>query len=272
MRFSRFVKQLITSMSQSVKKDRRQTEFKGNVWEGIYSHYRDVPATGEGFDGEVWVERTAAYTKRILDLSKSHRTVSTEVVNEHLLLPLLVSLICKQAKETVKILDFGGGMGVTFIHLARSLTACPSFKYYVVERERVCEEGSRLLQHDERINFCPELPAELPDLDVVYISSALQYIEDYKSILKALSAYQPKYFLFTKLSAGDFPTYATAQKNVQGSVVAYWFININEVVEIMSEYGYSLLYKSALEQTYDQENFPEEYRMGQTCNLLFSRN
>jgi putative methyltransferase (TIGR04325 family) len=243
----------------------------GNIWEGIYPHHRDVPIAGQRFDGETWIGKTQAYTEQILTSSKKYGTIPTEVTGEHMLLPLLASLACQDSGGSVRILDFGGGMGIAYIHLISSLVNCDSIDYHVVEREGICEGGARLFEDDKRIHFYPELPTELPDLDIVYMSSALQYVEEYPSLLKTLCAFGAKYFLFVKLSAGDFPTYATAQKNVPGTTLPYWFINVGEIIGVMAAGGYSLLYKSALEQEYDQSNFPEEYRLGRTCNLLFSR-
>ena len=106
-------------------------------------------------------------------------------------------------------------------------------------------------------------------MDIVYTCSAMQYVEDYADLLKALCAYRPKYFLFVKLSAGDIPTYATAQKNVPGTVIPYLFLNVEEVIRIMKGNGYGLIYRCLLDREYDQGNFPPEYRLGRACNLLF---
>jgi putative methyltransferase (TIGR04325 family) len=272
MSIARFVRRITPPVLFDIfHRSPRRSEEAGNLWEGIYPHYRDVPVAGQRFDGETWVGKTLAYTERILASSRQAGTIPTELVGEHMLLPLLVSLVCREAGEKVSILDFGGGMGIAYAHLKGSLVNCRSIDYHVVEREGICEGGARLFEDDERIHFYPEIPAGLSDLDIVYISSALQYVEDYPSLLKRLSAFGARYFLFVKLSAGDFPTYATAQKNVPGTTLPYWFINVGEIIEIMAAGGYSLIYKSALEQEYDQSNFPEEYRLGRTCNLLFSR-
>lgn len=241
------------------------------IWEGIYSRYQDVPAVGDGFNGDYWISRTRSYTEETLKASGQYGFIPSGVSGEHLILPLLASLECKSRGE-VNILDFGGGMGIAYIHTVSSLVNCQSVNFHIVESQRITEEGMRLFEHDKRIHFHSKLPAELPNLDIIYMSSALQYVEDYTSLLKTLAGYGAKYFLFVKLSAGDFQTYATAQKNVPGSTLPYWFINVKEIVEIMAAGGYSLIYKSALEQEYDQDNFPQEYRLGRTGNLLFSRN
>lgn len=245
------------------------TEGSRYFWDGIYGHYRDVPTHGDRFDGDEWINKTRINTERLLASSREHGSIPKDTVGEHTLLPLLASAVCESAGK-VSILDFGGGMGVTYIHLISSLPNC-AVSYYVVEREGIARGGAELFAGDARIHFLSELPAG-SDFDIVYMSSALQYVEDYPSLLRMLVAYRAKYFLFVKLSSGDFPTYATAQKNVAGTTLPYWFINVGEIIELMAAGGYSLIYKSALEQHYDQTNFPPEYRMDRACNLLFSLN
>jgi putative methyltransferase (TIGR04325 family) len=161
-------------------------------------------------------------------------------------------------------------MGVGYVHLKQSLVQNQSVEYYVLERPAICEEGSRLFRNDPRICFLSSLPKSIDNLDVIHLNSVLQYIDDYKALLTELAELHPKYFLFVRLSAGDVPTYVSAQLNVRGSVIPYRFISINEILEVMSFLGFSLLSKSASEEKFNQENFPERYRMQWACNLLFA--
>ena len=269
MSVSGFVRRITPPILLELFDGNFMTEGSRYFWDGIYDHYRDVPTHGERFDGDEWINKTRINTERLLASSREHGSIPQEAVGEHALLPLLASAVCESSGR-VSILDFGGGMGVTYIHLISSLPNC-AVSYHVVEREGIARGGAELFADDARIHFSSELPAQ-SDFDIVYISSALQYIEDYAALLRALMAYRAKYFLFVKLSSGDFPTYATAQKNVSGSVLPYWFINFGEIIELMASGGYALIYKSVLEQQYDQSNFPAAYRLGRACNLLFSRN
>jgi hypothetical protein len=85
-----------------------------------------------------------------------------------------------------------------------------------------------------------------------------------------LAEYQPQFFLFVDLASGDIPTYATAQKNIQGSVFPYWFINAREIVDLMADLGYKLIFRGLQDREFDQNNFSETYRLKRACNLLFA--
>lgn len=240
--------------------------FRRYIWEGVYQNYCDVPVAGDGYEGDRLTQETLVYTRSLLAPSYRHLFIPIEVVGQHVFLPMLVSTL---NLDSVSILDFGGGMGVDYIHLISSIPNNILINYHIVENSSVCEAGARLFENDPKIHFYPSVPTDLTTVDIVYICTALQYVEDYDSLLKRLSNYRPKYFLFVKLAAGDNPTYASIQRNLPGTKVGHWFLNVQEIVSLMSGNGYSLIYKSALEREYDQGNFPAEYRVKRHCNLLF---
>jgi putative methyltransferase (TIGR04325 family) len=153
--------------------------YQGYIWEGIYQNYRDVPVSGEGFDSETWISTTYAYTEALLNNKSLGGT------GEYALLPFLSSLVRNNLGH-LTILDFGGGMGIEYIHLPRSLPEDHLFKYYVVEGQGICETGSKLFAGDSRIQFYATLPKDLHHVDIVYIRSVLQYIDDYKGLLSQL--------------------------------------------------------------------------------------
>jgi putative methyltransferase (TIGR04325 family) len=105
----------------------------------------------------------------------------------------------------------------------------------------------------------------------------MQYVEDWKGILQKFAEYNPSYILLADLPAGKIPTYATVQNHYEAKI-PYWFFNVDEVIETMSIEDYKLILKTkcidkrlGIEQSLLQDNFPKEYRVGDTCNLLFVR-
>jgi putative methyltransferase (TIGR04325 family) len=270
MDLKHWVKQCIPPIFLDCYRAYRGGENLGYTWKGIYRHYQDVPVSGAGYNSEQLGKKTLAYTRNHLAVSAQYLTIPTEVVGEHSFLPFLASLICKN-RGSVRVLDFGGGMGVAYIHLKNGTVACSAIDYHIIENDVMCGMGSKLFENDPQVHFHNKLPSELSGVDVVYMCSALQYIEDYSELLKTLCDYRPRYFLFVKLSSGDIPTYASAQKNISGITFPYWFLNIDEIIRIMADNNYSLIFKGVLEHEYDQSNFPSEYRLRRACNLLFRR-
>lgn len=238
-------------------------------WEGVYKHYRDVPASGVGYKNAAVVSAMLDHTRKIKeDLATGSGLV--EVCGEdNLLFPLLGA--AASTGQPLKILDFGGGLGEGYLCLKAAMAG--PVEYHIVELERTCVDGRRLFEGAGDIFFHDTTPQGLEKVDIVHINSALQYIEDYRGLLKRLADYRPRYILLVRLSAGDFPTFATVQRNFKGMRIPHWFFNIKEITQILAAQGYRLVYKKPAARSYSQDSLPPEYRLsgGRMSNLLFSR-
>lgn len=245
------------------------------IWEGIYKQYRDVPSKGAAFDSEEWISSTRQSTAKSLEsLNCQSNGIPYDIPSYHSLFSLTVALL-RLRRERLRVLDFGGGMGLACANLLRSLgegPPRPPIDYLVIDNDRSCREGADLFNQMRFVQFSSTLPRNLDNVDIILLSGVLQFIEDYKSILKRLADFNAPYWLFTFVPTGDIPTFASGQKNVPGSTIPVWFFNIGELLEIMRALGYQMIFKAALERKFDMDNFPPTHRLPQQCNLLFHRN
>ena len=247
-----------------------------HIWEGVYDSFSDVPDSREVFNGETWVTHSRAKILELLEAAKKPETVPTVVAYHNSLLPLLAALVAHKS-EPIRILDFGGSLGFTYVPVMAGMAKPESVEYHIVETEAICRVGTEVFKNDGQIHFHSSLPKMLLKVDIVYMGSSLHYIEDWRKVIHNLTDYQPGYFLFTDLPAGDIPTYVTTQ-NYYGMKVPVWFFNINEILDYMSSLTFKLLLKSTYtasilgqEQELPQDNFSAELRLGHTCSLLFGR-
>ena len=112
---------------------------------------------------------------------------------------------------------------------------------------------------------------------MVHTSSAIQYLENWKDILLKFSKYKPEYISLSDVFAGDIPTFVTLQKYYE-SLIPHWFLNLDELITVFEGLGYELVMNCYANirrlNTYDilnMNNFPEEYRINHTLNLLFHK-
>ena len=166
---------------------------------------RDVPGRGSGFASGHWIKETLAYTKSLMDSTEGRIADKPGTFREESFLALLLSIHAAGRGKTVRVVDFGGGMGNAYLHFRNNSVIGSNVEYHIVENGAVCDAGRDLLPDEPRVHFHSSLPVGLKGVDIVYICSALQYIEDYPGLLKALCAYRPKYFLFVKLSRRRHP-------------------------------------------------------------------
>lgn len=234
-------------------------------WAGVYDRFSDVPASGQPFDGTLWPAMAGAAVTRAAAARSAAWSMSA---GDHAVLSIVAALTL-EAENACTILDYGGGSGDAFEHVLGTVADTSMLRYHVIERPAVAAVGEHLWAADARVRFHTDLPTLAPH--IVYVSSALQYVEDYRGLLQQLARYAARFVLLAKLSAGRFPTYATAQRNLDGASIPYWFINGDEIIAILDGAGYRLVFKSALDREYDQANFPAHYRMGRASNLLFAR-
>jgi putative methyltransferase (TIGR04325 family) len=265
-----FVPPVLARCWRRIRRRPEPTPPARHTWEGVYPHVREVPRVGGGYNEEDLVADTLHQTRQVIEVERGDASLPLQNTPEHSLLALLCAVVGWQ-RGSVSVLDFGGGAGVDYVYLRQALARGPGVEYHVVELPALCARAPELYPDDRRIHFHAALPEGAGSFDVIHLSSSLQYVEDYAGLIARLCRYAPRFLLFTTLSAGDFPTFASAQKNLDGTVLPYWFLNLREVISLCETNGLALIFKGVMGREYDQANFPEPYRVGRTCNLLFAR-
>ncbi len=247
-----------------------------SIWNGVYGTFQDVPASGDGFSGDCWTKKSLSKVAVSLEAARSDQGPSV-AVNRDSLLPFLISMLTSFKGEVV-VVDFGGGVGQTFIDTMDALPDSTQVSFHIVEMESVCEHAARLFEGDDRIHFHTEFPKLDRPIDVIHLGSSLQYVEDWKAMLQNLAEQAPEFLLLGDLMAGDVQTYATAQTYYE-SQIPCWFFNQQEVVDHLQAFGFSLAFASLYvarilgkEQELPQHNFSPEFRVGRGKNLLFRMN
>jgi putative methyltransferase (TIGR04325 family) len=183
-----------------------------------------------------------------------------------------LAAVAGAGRDRLQILDFGGGVGQAFVHLISTLRGRTSVAYHVVDLEGMCAAGRTLFKNDPRITFHTRLPDLTDGIDIVYASGVLPYMNDYAATLRDLAALRAPYVLLTRLAAGAFPTYAARQLNLMGQQLAYWFLNMQEIVDLMAATNYVLVHEGQAGPYYNQSNYPQSHRIGRMRSLLFVRN
>ena len=263
------------------------------IWDGIYDSFDQVPVGGDGFASEAWLGDMERYTRKAVAAVRGDDAgVPENVPQYHALLALLVASLASLDRR-VRVLDFGGGMGIGAANVRRCIEAGSALEYVIVDNDESgehrgdlrgvpvdylivdndesCERGRRLLREFPWVKFVTELPQDVGAVDVVVLSSVLQFVEKYEELLERLAKFAPSFWLFTFVPAGEIPTFASAQLNVPGSVLPVWFFNLRELIEKVEALGYQLIFKSTLDRVFDMSNFPLTHQLSRQCNLLFRR-
>ena len=241
------------------------------IWEGVYERFADVPVSGEGHRSQFWRE----------ELTKDVEYARSGDWQDEIVLDHEALLFVLRHARPQHVLDFGGGAGQSYAYVRRvwSAAAAPPLskaealpphsisRWTVVELPDVIVHGRTLFAGDDVIAFTDRpIPA-----DLVFVKTALQYIDDWKGALRDLFALGAPNVLLEKFSGIHGKSFVTSQLNLGASVVPYRFISFDELFEVAESAGYRRVLWRRLPRIYDQSGFPPELRMGQASTLIFAK-
>lgn len=234
------------------------------IWRGIYRTFREAPQVGPGFKSDTWRQNSLAKLR-----------LQAEPAFSSTLLHALVAVRSVDGR-VLRVLDFGGGLGLTYAALLKSTGNPSQIEYHIVEIPEVCMAGRTEFANDPRIRFHEALP-ELQDVGIVHAQSSLQYVEDWRGVLSDLVHYRAPYMILTDVPAGSFDPFVSLQ-TYYGSRIPCWFLNMDQLLSQLRTSGYRLLLKSRFFGSYlgtycdyPMDNFPVELRVGASWNFLFAR-
>ena len=254
---------------KKIKSNRKKTGEKP-IFEGIFKDFSQVQQIIPDSSPEL-NRRLRRATKRLKQIHKAESLPIARFPSIYANLFSLLVSVSIEAKGKVSILDFGGSVGLTYLDLAET-TDTKDLDYFIVELKEAKEKGAQLFSQIKNVHFYDHIP-DIDHIDIVHLGSVLQYIPDYKQLLLRLMALTPKYIFLTHSLMGNAPSFVTAQINIENVRKAYWIFNLQEIIQFMHNNNYKLIHHSANyppKRRYRFENFPEDYRIQNTSNLLFA--
>lgn len=234
------------------------------VWEGVYPHLKDVPTHRADYGAELVAEMVSTTSAALAQWKRGEKPFLW-----HEPFALAAGALAGQS-GSIRVVDFGGGTGSGYVQLISSLPRTTSIDYLVVDSAEMSAAGRTIFAGDPRIRFADTLP-EAGSVDLIYVNAVLPYIENYRDTLAQLAGLGAAQMFLARLAAGSNPTFASRQLNLPGRVFAYWFLNLDEVHQILAQAGYAAACDSFVDRAYDQSNLPESHRVERFRNVLFVR-
>ena len=240
------------------------------TWEGTFKTFSDVPIKGGAFTEATWIEGAKKNAEYFLQGKNRRKLRGEPQVNPTPNgISYLVSTLLS-VQEKVVVLDFGGSIGSGFVLLRDCLTSTERVDYNIVETPAICAAGTEFFRAESGIRFfssMQEFPAA--QVDLVYVNSALQYIEDLDSLLEQFTRLKPKLIFFERLVIGEIETYVSKQINMPGTEVPHRFLSLTDFEKKMTSLGYQLISHTGSGQNLPQSNFAKEHQIHFSRNLIF---
>lgn len=248
-----------------------------NVWEGIYPSFALAPAVGPGFSGLRWKEASLQLARETLDKAARGAALDYSLLQRNAVLPSVVAGLLSR-ESGLRILDIGGGVGTGYVVLQRALAhRRGQVVYDILEVDEICKAGERLFHGREGPGFLKEMPRQEHSYDIIYMASALQYVEDWKGLLAALANLRAGHVLLSDMLVGKAASFVSLQNYYENKITC-WFINESELMDQLEIGGYRLTLRfpclpKVLGKVDDlpMSNFPSDCRIKHSWHFLFER-
>jgi putative methyltransferase (TIGR04325 family) len=247
-----------------------------NIWEGVYETFQAaaVDATGPGFDGEVYRNRSLAAANECFEALKLGRAIPQFHKQRSTLLPPIVAMLLND-HQNIRILDFGGGLGIGYMTLMESIPdILQKTSYTILENPQVCKLGASV--KGQQVTYTSSIGPKA-SFDLVHAASSLQYVENWSGLIQQFAAWGPEHILLSDVFAGAIASFVTLQ-NYYGSRIPHWFLNLENLLDAFDESGYQLVMRSYVtsrrlnaEDILPMDNFPQALRLSQSLHLLLRR-
>ena len=159
---------------------------------------------------------------------------------------LVALLTLSLNKKYIQILDYGGGANPVYSYIENS-TNIKTFTSVIetkafnkIMKKKVPSKYKKFIKYYNSI-------ADLRErhFDIVCFNSSIQYVEEYKNVIKNLIKYNPRYFLITRTNFHmGKKNYVVLETGISGSLHPYIIFSFSNLVNFMKEKKYKLVFSN----------------------------
>jgi putative methyltransferase (TIGR04325 family) len=270
----------LSGFDMTVEKKNKVPAF--NIWEGVYTSYEMAAehAVNGGFSSRRYVDSARRAAKECLDAFLQKRRLPLFHKQRFTLLPSTVYFLFNQVKRKLRVIDFGGALGVGYLSCLEAVTeANTKLNYCVVELDEVCAEGAIFCEENNLpIEYSRSLVSD-QYCDLLFCSSTLQYIRDYKALISSFARTDASIIMLSDVFCGDFESSFVTIQNYHDSKIPHWFFSTAEIVNEFQARGYELALRTDAQGNragacdyLPMSNFPEAFQLALTSHLIFQKN
>lgn len=231
-------------------------------WHGDYSSWREAVERSGGYDSKAILEKVK---KAALKVKNGRATYERDsVLFDHIeySFPLLSGLLWIAAKNNGKlnVMDFGGSLGSSYFQNKLFLDSLSSINWCIVEQSEFVKVGLESFEN-EKLHFFNSIDECLKsyEIDVVILSSVLQYLEKPFTILDHIKALRIKYMIIDRtpfIEGHDRITIQKVKPAIYNGSYPCWFFNKGKFVSRLSDE-----YKLVLEfDALDKANIKSKFK------------
>ena len=243
----------------------------------IYPSFAEVPGR-TGYNSEEYLRGLSAYCERRADelLAGDFPHSLQRNLQNNTLIAVAAQML---GRRRLRILDFGGGLGQSFVTLAAGIPDYESrIEYSICDLADTIAYAKANDIYSPRgirnVRFINEI-SEAKRCDLAYFGSVLQYVEDFDGLLASIFRLNPRMILVTQTPVVlKAPNFIIAQIKPDGSANAYRTYNLDWLVTAFTKGGYQLIGRASEFDSAGTTKFnhlPPEYHDYRRATLLLER-
>ena len=108
------------------------SELREPIWDGVYHKFSEASLKGEGFSGTTWIDKSLNRAKQDLENYKIYNSIPPLQRRPCALSVLVASACALNSSAGLRILDFGGGLGLMYLIVSHE-TCFQPLDYHIVD-------------------------------------------------------------------------------------------------------------------------------------------
>jgi putative methyltransferase (TIGR04325 family) len=231
-------------------------------WYGNYSTWSHARSKCSGYDYQEILDKVKESTLKVKKGLVAYERDSVNFSEIQYSFPLLSGLMwiaaCNDGK--LNVLDFGGSLGSSYYQNRLFLESLPEVEWAIVEQADFVKVGHEFFS-DEKVKFYYAIDECLAvrQINVILLSSVLQYLEDPYRWLDMIKRKRLKYIIFDRTSfvnGKDRITIQIVNPAVYKASYPCWFFNKEKFLKFM-ETDYDLMMEF---DTPDRANIKSDFK------------
>lgn len=231
-------------------------------WHGNYSSWEDASKKSTGYNSRVILEKVSVSTAKVRDGHAAYERDSFIFDEINYSFPVLSALlwVAVQNNGRLNVLDFGGSLGSSYLQNKKFLDSLYEVNWCIVEQPSFVEEGNKKFS-SERLHFFQknEDCFDTYKIDVILLSSVLQYLEAPFKLLDSLKLARTKYIIIDRtpfIEGNDRITIQKVNPSIYNATYPCWFFNKEKFISYFTREYEKVLEFDAL----DEANIPSEFK------------
>lgn len=201
-------------------------------WFGDYSSWSAVLEKAGGYDKEIILERTKNALLKVKNGEAAYERDSVTFDKKEYPYALIafLQLSASIKKRAIHVVDFGGSLGTTYYQVKDFFNAAQCASWNIVEQPHYVDCGKANFE-DQTLRFYKSIEECQTEkkIDLVLLSSSVQYLEKPHDFLHKLALYDFPFLVFDRTAFNNSPvdrlTLQVVPPNVYPASYPSWFFD-----------------------------------------------